>query len=70
MMRQRLIASLMVESLLVEGRALLKDIGGSMGIDLAPFKFEAPDGKYWPKCNMSGPSGPSVLSVIGPFDAL
>ena len=46
------------KALLAEGRALLKDIGSSMGIDLAPFKFEAPDGKYWPRCNMSGPSGP------------
>ena len=46
------------EALLAEGRALLKDIGGSMGIELAPFKFEAPDGSYWPKSNMSGPSGP------------
>ena len=46
------------QSLLAEGRALLKDIGGNLGIDLAPFKFEAPDGSYWPKCNMSGPSGP------------
>jgi len=46
------------KTLLAEGRALLKDIGDSMGVELAPFKFEAPDGSYWPKCNMSGPSGP------------
>ena len=46
------------KSLLAEGRALLKDIGDNLGISLAPFKFEAPDGSYWPTCNMSGPSGP------------
>jgi hypothetical protein len=43
------------KSFLDEGRALLKDLGGMMGMELAPFKFEAPDWPYWPNGLWSGP---------------
>ena len=43
------------KSFLNEGRALLKDLGGMMGMELAPFKFEAPDWPYWPNGMWSGP---------------
>lgn len=43
------------KSFLDEGRALLKDLGGMMGMELAPFKFEAPDWPYWPNGIWSGP---------------
>ena len=46
------------ESFLSEGKVFLKNIGAMMGVELAPFKFEAPNGSYWPKCNLSGLSGP------------
>ena len=38
-----------------EGRALLKDLGAKMGIELAPFRFEAPDWPHWPNGFWSGP---------------
>ena len=37
-----------------EGRSLLKDLGNVMGMELAPFKYEAPDWPYWPNGVWSG----------------
>ena len=36
------------KAFLEEGRKLLKDLGGKMGMELAPFRFEAPDHPHWP----------------------
>ena len=43
------------KSFLDEGRAILKDLGDMMGMELAPFRFEAPDWPYWPNGLWGGP---------------
>lgn len=42
------------KAFLEEGRKLLKDLGGTMGIELAAFRFEAPDWPHWPNGFWSG----------------